>query len=642
MFLRFPILVPLLTAALLLSSCDETSTAEKATRDKVLLMGIGTEPKTLDPQRATSVSEALVLQALFEGLCSADPNDDTIPLTGVARSWTRNTDSSEWIFNLRSSTRWSDGTPLTACDFVFAYHRLLHPQGGAKYADMLYVLKNAEEYNRDFRGYILCGLEEGFPQPWEELKGVNWQGDASRKNAFELKGLDKLTAGELREVKNGTAAFSWPENVRQETRRAILDKLLAHAEAGCPDLWVQARVGVEAPDEKTLRLVLRGPVTYLPLLTRHFTWMPVPTHILNREGDLGLDNTVWTKPGKMVSNGPFVLESWRFNDSLSVVKNRNYRRPEDVHLKGMKFLPIVNGFTETRMFFDGKLHATNNVPAEMMRYARKKGGAEFRLNPYYATTLYRFNTLRKPLDDKRVRQALSCAINQKELVDNVAQGAGTPAQAFTPPTSSYSPPRLVGHNPVRARELLAEAGFPGGKNFPKLTILTTSREVQKAMTEAVQAQWKKELGIEVEIRASEWASYKLAQQRGEYDIVYGNWSGDFPDPSTFLELWTAGNGNNNTGWAHPEYERLIVEARNTPDSGKRAALFADAEKILLEECPITPLYWSKRAYLLSSEVRGWGPLQLDTRPYSRLSLEESSPGTEQEEPAAPSPPSPRN
>lgn len=619
---------------LFFNGCRGESSVDKASRERILIMGIGTEPKTLDPQRATSVSEGLILQALFEGLCSADPNDDTIARQGIARTWVSNEDATIWTFQLRSSAKWSDGTELTACDFAFAYHRLLHPSGGAKYADMLYVLKNAEAYNKDWRGFILCGLDQNFPQPWEELQAVNWQGLAPTELQKALanlpqntsgmaleKGLDKLTLDQLSQVKTGQLPFDWPAQIRPETRTAILDKLIDHAQKGFPDLWTNAQVGIEAPNEHALRLVLRGPTTYLPLLTRHFTWMPVPAHILNKDEDLGLSNTEWTRPGKMVSNGPFILDSWRFNDSISVSKNKNFRRPESVSLKGMKFLPIINGFTETRMFFDGKLHATNNIPAEMMAYAKKKGGEAFQLNPYYATALYRLNTTRKPLNDRRVRQALAYSINQKLLVDKVAQGAGTPATAFTPPTSAYTPPELLHYNPDKARELLARAGYPGGKGFPKLTILTTSREVQKAMTEAVQAQWKKELGIEMEIRSSEWASYKMAQQKGEYDIVYGSWSGDFPDASTFLELWRGDNGNNNTGWSDPRYESAMEKARTTPSEEERVACFAKAERVLLEEAPIIPLFWSKRAYMLHPDVKGWGPLQLDTRPYSNLSLQ---------------------
>lgn len=119
-----------------LSSCDDTPTVQEATENGILIMGIGTEPKTLDPQRATSVSEALVLQALFEGLCGADQDDDTIPRPAVARLWNSDPSGTIWRFRLRSSARWSDGTPLTSCDFVFAYHRILHPAGGAKYADI--------------------------------------------------------------------------------------------------------------------------------------------------------------------------------------------------------------------------------------------------------------------------------------------------------------------------------------------------------------------------------------------------------------------------------------------------------------------------------------------------------------------------
>ena len=611
-----------------MSSCKKVSAREKATEEKIFIMGVGTEPQTLDPQHATSISEGLVLQALFEGLCAAHPTDDTLVEPGVARLWQSNEDATEWTFTLRRSARWSDGVPLSACDFVFSYHRILHPAGGSKYADMLYVLKNAQEYNQDHRGYILCGLDEDFPCSWEDIQGENWTGKeggaeglSAEGKGYWKKGLNRLGLEELLEIKKAPKKhFSWQKDSPDYVIDEILTHLIAHARAGFPDLWEKAKVGVEAPNERTLRLVMRGPTAYLPLLTKHFTWMPLPVHVVNKKNDLGLHNTQWAQAGKMVSNGPFTLKSWRINDSIEVVKNPQYRRADEVALEGMRFLPIVNGFTETRMYFDGKLHATNNIPSEMLAYARQKGGAEFQLADYYATTLYRFNTKKKPLNDARVRQALVLSLNQKTLVEKVVQGAGRPCTGFTPPTAAYTPPARISYDPEKARRLLAEAGYAGGKGFPKLVVLTTSREVQKTMTEAVQAQWKQELGIEVDIKSSEWASYKLAQQRGNYDIAYGSWSGDYPDPSTFLELWMGENGNNNTGWQNPRYEELILLARVESQAETRKALFYEAEEILLEACPVLPLFWSKRAYLLSQEVQGWGKLMLDSRPYTRLDV----------------------
>lgn len=640
-------LICLLFLGMSLLSCDTEKALDKATRDKIFIMGIGTEPKTLDPQRATSVSEGLVIQALFEGLCAADPNDDAKVKSGVARTWTKNEDATVWTFTLRTSARWSDGEPVTTCDFTNAYHRILHPEGGAKYADMLYVIKNAEAYNKDWRGYILCGLDPRFPQPWEEIKNANWKGHKLPDNHAPLTddeieiirlGLNKLNLQQLEELETNRNLkhHFWTDIIFPETQSKIIETLRDHLRKGTPDLWEKAQVGVEATGEYTLRLILRSPTSYLPLLTRHFTWMPIPSHLFFKDGILDIYNTEWTKPGKLVSNGPFMLKEWRYNDSITVEKNLKYRRAADVKLNGMKFLPIINGFTETRMYFDKKIHASNNVPAEMMPFAKEKGKSDFRLDPYYATTFYRFNTNKEPLNDSKVRLALTLALNQKSLVENVAQGAGSPAKAFTPPDSHYRPPEKISYNPEKARALLAEAGFPDGKNFPKLTILTTSREVQKTITEAVQAQWKKELNIQVEIKSAEWASYKLAQQQGDYDIAYSSWSGDFPDPSTFLELWTTHNGNNNTGWNHPEYERLIELARRNPNTEERLELFQKAESILLDHCPIAPLFWSKRAYLLSPDVKGWGALQLDTRPYRYLDL--VSPSKQKNQPKSPEQP----
>ena len=150
--------------------------------------------------------------------------------------------------------------------------------------------------------------------------------------------------------------------------------------------------------------------------------------------------------------------------------------------------------------------------------------------------------------------------------------------------------------------------------------MTTSREVQKTMAEAIQGMWKKHLGIHVEIRSCEWTAYKFAQNSMQYDLSSSSWSGDYLDPSSFLDLWSAASGNNNTGWSHPEYERLLAESRATGDQTKRMALFARAEVLMLSESPVIPLYWARRSYLKRPEVQGWHPLLLDNHLFEDISL----------------------
>lgn len=406
----------------------------------------------------------------------------------------------------------------------------------------------------------------------------------------------------------------------EEGARRIAARMLEDVRAGRPDLWEEARVGVRAADDHTLELEMRSPMPQLPLLLLHCTWFPVPRHAVEAHGGM-LDRTGgWTRPGKAVGNGPFLMAEHRFNDYVEVRRNPRYRNASSVRLNGVRFLPTVNGFTETRMFFNGKLHVTNNVPPEMTAYARERGGGDFCQDDYYVTIFYRLNTSRAPLDDARVRRALSLAVDRETLVRDVVCGGGQPCFGFTPDGAGYKTPHGVEFNPEKARALLAQAGFPGGKGFPRLELMTTSREVQKTMAEAIQGMWKRHLGVHVDIRSCEWTAYKFAQNSMQYDFSSSSWSGDYLDPSSFLDLWSSASGNNNTGWSRPEYERLLAESRATGDQEKRMALLARAEALMLSESPVIPLYWARRSYLKSPEVRGWHPLLLDNHLFEDISL----------------------
>ncbi len=525
-------------AALLLAGCgDSRSSAEKAAEQGILITGNNQEPLSLDPHKATAVADGKIIAALLEGLVRPDAQDETRIHPGMAERWEHNADATEWTFHLREA-QWSDGTPVTAHDFVYAYKRLLHPQFGGKYAEMLYPIAGAEAFNKGQHG-------------WEQ-------------------------------------------------------------------------VGVQALDDYTLRLRLAGPTPHLLHLLLHFTWSPVPAHAVEAHGGMLDRRSLWSRVGNWVGNGAYVLDSHHFNDYLFVAANPRYWRAGEVRNRGIRFLPIVNGYTETRMFMDGKLHITNNVPPELLSVARSRRPDAYCQDPYYCTIFYRLNTTRPPLNDVRVRRALSLAVDRASLVRDVVRGAGTPASSFTPPGAGYAveAPAVSDRRSQtgQARRLLAEAGFPGGQNFPTLEIMTTSRDVQRVMAETIQAMWQKELGIHVEIRACEWTAYKAAQQNGDYDISSSSWSGDFLDPATFVELWRSGGGNNCTGWGSAACDAALIAARNSGSADERRAHLRRAEQLMLEAQPVIPLYWSERTYLKSPVVSGWHPLLLDNHPLDAVQV----------------------
>ncbi len=517
---------------------------QRAAQQGILIVGNNSEPQSLDPHLATAVSDGRIISTLLEGLVRPDPVDVTQVHPAVAESWSYDADARVWRFQLRENARWSDGRPVRAEDFVYAYQRLLHPSFGGKYAQMLYPIAGAAEFN---------------------------QGKAD---------------------------------------------------------WSQ--VGVKALAPRTLEIRLVGPTPHLLELLLHYTWFPIPSHHVEAHGGMLERRNTWTRVENWVGNGAYLLREHRFNHFLEVAASPHYWRAADVRNRGVRFLPIVNGFTETRMFFDGKLHITNNVPPEMIAYAKERGGDQFIQSPYYSCTFYRLNTQSPPLNDERVRRALSLAIDRDTLVSRVVRGAGEATQGFTPPSTGFSPslPELPSTQAEReqlARQLLRDAGYAvagdsKGKKFPLIELMTSSREVQRIMAETIQSFWLQVLGIQAEIRVYEWTAYKAAQQNGDYQVSSSSWSGDFLDPSNFVELWRSGGGNNNTGWASPAYDAQLLAAQRSVSREQRMSSLEDAEHLMLQQQPIIPLYWGHRTYLVSPLVRGFHTCLMEMQPFDAVEL----------------------
>ena len=380
-----------------------------------------------------------------------------------------------------------------------------------------------------------------------------------------------------------------------------------------------SQVGIEIIDTYQFKIKLRGPTPYFKEVLKHYIWNPVPKHVVLKYGKIGMIGNPWSKVGNHVSNGPFRLKSYRRNDHIEVEKNPYYWNAKNVSLNGIRFLPISNPFTEARMFRDGQIHVTYTTPPEMVDYMKKNNPSALRQEPYFSTDILRFNNERKPMDDVRVRRALSMTVDRDALCNNIYRGYKA-AYGLTPPTKSYQAPSGVKFDPAKAKELLAAAGYPGGKGFPRLKVLVSSKEAAGTTGAALQAMLREHLGVEIEIEYKEWTAYLVAMQSLDFDLVLGGWSGDFIDPLTFLEIFTPGNSNNNTGWVSQPYLDKINLSLQTSDPIERFRILKEAEEILLAEAPMAPVAWRSKNYLIDSSVKGWDPVLLDCHPYTNVSL----------------------
>jgi oligopeptide transport system substrate-binding protein len=384
-----------------------------------------------------------------------------------------------------------------------------------------------------------------------------------------------------------------------------------------------SQVGVKALDTHTLQITLKGPAPYLPSMLKHYSWFPVPKHVIEKHGKMeDRGNTRWTRPANMVGNGPFKLKSWRVNQTIEVDRNPHYWDAASVKLNGIVFLPIVSDTTEERAFLDGQLHVTLTAPLSKIPGYRESKAPFFHSDPLLSVYFYRCNVTKKPFDDPKVRRALALAIDRESITRNILRAGQKPATGLTPPgtLAEYHTPDVMRFNPDEARKLLSEAGFPDGKGFPTFDILINTSEAHRSLAEAMQAMWRQHLNIPARVLNQDWGVYLESQRKLDFQVCRAAWVGDYLDPSTFLAMWQTNDGNNNTGWSNSRYDELIQQSFSEGDAAKRLQILNEAETLVLTEAPILPVYWYTHSYLMRTEVKGLRPSLLEHRSYKGVEL----------------------
>lgn len=502
-----------LMLGLVVTGCGTTSSAPKEMK---MSWNTGAEPKTLDPQMSSGIPEAIIELNLFEGLTRLDANET--PQPAVATKWEISADQKVYTFHLRDS-KWSNGEPVTANDFKFAWMRALDPANAAEYSYQLWYIKGGEAYT-------------------------------SGKGKAE-------------------------------------------------------DVGIKVIDNKTLEVTLEAPTPYFLSLTAFPTYMPVNEKNVTANKEWNL------KPETFISNGPFKMQTWNHNDKIIAVKNDNYWDAKNVKLTELTFSLIEDPKSALTAFESGQLDGTDNIPTQDIE--RLKTAGTLKTAPYIGTYYYMFNTTKKPLDDKKVRQALSMSIDRKAIVEKVTKGGQTPAYSFVPngmPDAEAGKDfRQTGGDYVKydvegAKKLLAEAGYADGKNFPEVTLLYNTSTNHQVIAEAIQNMWKTNLGINVKLTNQEWKVYLQSRNDGKFEIARAGWIGDYLDAMTFMDMWVSGGGNNDTGFANTQYDTLIKTAKTNGDAKVRIKAMHDAEKILMDEQPIMPIYYYTNNYVANDKIKG--------------------------------------
>ena len=385
------------------------------------------------------------------------------------------------------------------------------------------------------------------------------------------------------------------------------------------------QVGYKVLDDHTFQITLTEATPYFLSLMNHTSWFPVHLPTIRKYGEPYKRGNKWTRPGHYVGNGPFVLDQWKVNTIVVAKKSPTYWDRTRVRLNEIRFYPIDSADTEERAFRSGQLHLTETVPLSKIEVYKQKQPELLQIEPYLGIYFYRINVTKPPLNDKRVRQALVASIDREAIVEKITRGGQLPAYHFTPPgTAGFQSRSRVTNDLARAKKLLAEAGYPGGRGFPKVEVLFNTSEAHRAIAEAIQEMWKVNLGIDVQLVNQEWKVYLDSQHTLNYQICRAAWIADYVDPNSFLDMWLTGGGNNDTGWSNAEYDRLIAEAAREANPERRMETFQRAEAVLLDELPLIPIYFYTRVGLRRPEVKGFYPNILDNHPYKYIYLEETA------------------
>jgi oligopeptide transport system substrate-binding protein len=336
----------------------------------------------------------------------------------------------------------------------------------------------------------------------------------------------------------------------------------------------------------------------------------------------------WGKPGKIVSNGAYMLEDWKPFSHIRLVKNPNYWNAAKVAIDAVVFDPTDNLATVLKRYRAGEFDIIiDGLPNDQLGWLKQNMPKELHAARFAGVVYYVFNTTKPPFNDQRVRQALAMAVNREVLVEKVTRGGELPAYGVVPDgIANYISQKVSwakmsqADRDVAAIKLMSEAGYGPRKPLNVRFTYDTS-ENNKQIAVAIAAMWKK-LGVNIELVNVENKVRAANLRRGDFEVGRAGWIADYDDAQDFLwQQQTSTKERNFARFSNPDYDRLMDAASVTGDQGKRAQLLAQAEQVLLREMPVVPLYFNVAKNLVSTRVKGWEDNLLNITYVKNRSLE---------------------
>lgn len=402
--------------------------------------------------------------------------------------------------------------------------------------------------------------------------------------------------------------YSWTRVLNPETAsRAAFDLYpIKNAQGYNTGLVSKEEVGIKVLDENTLQVTLENPTAYFPDLLATTTYFPVKEELV--EG-----KEPWTKVvATYVSSGPFMLTEMRPKEKYILTKNPHYVGADHVKLDEVEIVFLESPETELGAYLNGEIDVAENLSSEAK--SRFKDSKDLNKSGRIGYTYYDFNTTRAPFDDARVRRAFAISINRDVLIKNIIQSTNKPMFSFVPDGIPHGVQKDKNYRAVigdmfkedieQAKQLLAEAGYPNGQNFPKVSFSTSASQTNRDVAQALQNMWKTALNVDVEIVTYESKVYWSEVHAGNFHIANDGWAGDYPDPMTNLNIFESPQNVKNNRWVNENYDALIHENKAINDQVKRMENFKKAEEILASDMPIMPIFQYQSEFLVNPRVKG--------------------------------------
>ncbi len=556
-------------------------------------------PRIFDPALAAAPPDTDVVRAMFEGLTDYDPRN-LAPVSAVATRWESSPDGRHWTFYLRPDARWSNGDPVTAQDFVRSWQRIRQLGERAPHARLL-----------------------------ENIEGARRRGESKEFSA------DAPPAPEQQQQESGSVSPPAKPQAKES---------LTPPDGG-------ATFGAEAVGQHVLRVRLQRPDRNFPALVAHPVFRPVhelstknDADVSSSEGSGGHGPEEQPAPG-VVSNGAFRLTD-RASDGVVLERDGNYWDSKAVALDRVRFVAARDAEEALAAYRGGAVDAVTNAAFEPLALKLLAPYKDFRRVTYGALTYYSFNMTRAPFTDRRVREALTIALDRDRLSADTMEGITEPARRFIPVPSTGDQTtgarkrtaHALVHDVERARRLLSEAGFPGGANFPRIRLLINRNEQHRTVALAVAEMWRTALGVETDVDMRGWDDYEAALRAGDYDLARRSVVMQTMDEeATILAIFdqparTSGEDVGELGEASPEATAepspVVREAQSGATEVQQTADISAPRQILTEEqalleLPAIPVYFASSYALVKPYVSGFDANLLDAPSLKRVRIDTS-------------------